>query len=217
MNLDLVKDAPLSLLVVVMVHIGLVLITLTATSDLKRPWFLYAQMLQNFAISIALSFFVGVLLESQATESFLFHNRFAITIGVLISFFVLKTFVTYSVLLRQKCADDYQAATGQNASSNETNFMTVTMGAAKVAVAMGVVAAFLIFAPSALTPFFQVFDSSSALIMYIGVGAWLAMATWPAETSVYFDALRGGCFAVADITFSNLAVTQDVENGNAFA
>ena len=210
---SIIKDIPIGLLIVMFVILCICAIVGLAAPAFGNPSFLVNQMVLNFTLIIILSFFYGIICiilpETNALNKY--QNLFfpIIIIGAI----WLKSYLTYANNLNQLCkTKNIGVDDDPNTYKRLYRPAVLVWNTSKSAIAIFATYLFVSLCSWTLTPFFELFNSSHRLIFFFGVGFWLGCATWPAESSTYFELQQKGCIPQEKVSFKNLSSSLKTEN-----
>jgi len=187
---------------------------------MQNPDFLWKQFYFNFSFISLVCFLFGYTVLTLPEESFIATNASIILPLLIMVLMWIKTYMIYTTSLADHCNNLEKTVTvsngqkstdvtvsAQNADTGPQShqIFAVLFNSLKLIFTLLVISIFLTFVPSALTPFFELFGSSSLIIYYVGVGTWLGASTWPAEASIYYSLNNSGCLPPSKIEFSQLA------------
>jgi hypothetical protein len=190
---------PLFAYITIMVAIILILAVTTSVPSFSNPKFLLVQNVINFCLILILCFFYGILTEQVPGDNVFKKYLHLILPTMLIVVIWLKGLIMYSANLQVACASPSIQA------KIPYNFRLVVWNTSKAAIAIFVVYIFVSMFPSFQIPFYELFDSDHPIITYLAIATWVGCATFPAETSCYFNLSSNACIPSQKIVFTNLS------------
>ena len=190
---------PLFAYLTIMVAIIMILVVTTSIPGFNNPKFLLVQNVINFCLILILCFFYGILTEQVPGDNVFKKYLHVILPTMLIVVIWLKGLIMYSANLQVACASP------SIQSKIPYNFRLVVWNTSKVAIAIFVVYIFVSMFPSFQIPFYELFDSDHPIITYLAIATWVGCATFPAETSCYFNLSSNACIPSQKIVFTSLS------------
>lgn len=202
-------DIPISVYIFMIITLVVFIITAMIPQNLSSSFFAINQMLQNSSLITIFCFFAGLFQDQNAFFKKYMHLLLP---AVIILVLWIKAMVVYGEGLMTLCS----SPTDKRAkSSYPFRFDSLLWNTSKMAIAIFITYMVVNFFAFFQTPFYEFFDSNEIIISYLAVGVWIGAATWPAETSCYFNLMTSACLPSETIQFTDIGESLATSSQNA--
>jgi len=195
------ENIPIGVYIFMLISLVVLGIISLTPQSMTSSLFLINQMFQNSCLITILCFFAAIF---QDKNTFFQKYMHILLPCILIVIVWLKSLVIYANELLVQCTD---SSIYTSRASYPFRFDLLLWNTSKIAIAIFITYLIVNFFPFFQTPFYELFDTSHPIISYLALGIWLGCATWPAETSCYFNLSTSGCLPATRIVFKDVATT----------